>query len=226
MPSVLTSPHAALSWLGDGSLFRGVEVLVAAACTLGVYSILYRENTVFRFFEHFYVGLAMGYMIFVAWAQVLEPKWWTPMVHEMKWTWALALPAGLLFYLIYSKRYVWMSRLIIMTSLGVASGMVFYSLANAVMPQVWAAVDRPIWSKGAVQVSNLISAVTLLTVLVYFFFSFEQKSRAVRGAAVTGRWLMMVAFGAMFGATVMARMSLLIGRLQFLLGDLLKVLPK
>jgi hypothetical protein len=32
-----------------------------------------------------------------------------------------------------------------------------------------------------------------------------------------GRWLMMVAFGAMFGSTVMARMSLLVARLQFLL---------
>jgi hypothetical protein len=34
-----------------------------------------------------------------------------------------------------------------------------------------------------------------------------------------GRWLMMIAFGAMFGSTVMARMSLFIGRLSFLFGD-------
>jgi hypothetical protein len=34
-----------------------------------------------------------------------------------------------------------------------------------------------------------------------------------------GKWFMMVGFGASFGLTVMARISLLIGRIQFLVND-------
>ena len=214
------------AWITQLSHFQGIELWLGAICTLGIYSILYRENVVFRFLEHLFIGLAMGYLIFVTWAQNLEPKWWTPMVKEMKWWWAFALPGGLMYYFIYSKRYVWISRLIIMTSLGVAAGYVFVSFANLVIPQAWAAVERPLWAQGAPQISNLIAGATLLCVLVYFFFSFEQKSKAVRSTATTGRWLMMIAFGAMFGTTVMARMSLLIGRVQFLLGDWLNLLPK
>jgi len=37
--------------------------------------------------------------------------------------------------------------------------------------------------------------------------------------ATLGIWIIMVGFGASFGYTVMARVSLLIGRIQYLLGD-------
>jgi hypothetical protein len=40
-----------------------------------------------------------------------------------------------------------------------------------------------------------------------------------------GVWFLMIAFGASFGYTVMARVSLLIARVQFLLRDWLHVLP-
>jgi hypothetical protein len=38
-----------------------------------------------------------------------------------------------------------------------------------------------------------------------------------------GQYMMMVAFGAAFGATVMSRMTFLIGRLMFLLRDWLGI---
>ncbi len=39
-----------------------------------------------------------------------------------------------------------------------------------------------------------------------------------------GKWFMMVGFGASFGLTVMARISLLIGRIQFLVNDVFVML--
>jgi hypothetical protein len=38
-----------------------------------------------------------------------------------------------------------------------------------------------------------------------------------------GRYTLMVAFGALFGSTIMARMSLLIGRMYFLIHDFVQV---
>jgi len=60
-------------------------------------------------------------------------------------------------------------------------------------------------------------------VLVYFFFSVEHTG-VVGAVARVGIWFLMVAFGASFGFTIMARISLLIGRMQFLLGDWLHLL--
>ena len=53
----------------------------------------------------------------------------------------------------------------------------------------------------------------------YFFFSFEHKHVVVQRTAAAGRWFLMIGFGAIFGATVMGRMTLFIGRLNFILTD-------
>ncbi len=55
--------------------------------------------------------------------------------------------------------------------------------------------------------------------MFYFFFSFEHKHPVVSKTAATGRWFLMIGFGTIFGATVMGRMTLFIGRFNFLLAD-------
>ena len=70
---------------------------------------------------------------------------------------------------------------------------------------------------------NLVLVAGVLSTLVYFFFSKEHKGFIGAGAKL-GIWYLMVAFGAAFGYTVMARISLLIGRMQFLLGDWLHLM--
>ena len=60
--------------------------------------------------------------------------------------------------------------------------------------------------------------------LSYFFFS--ARHRGIHGAAArVGIWFLMIAFGASFGYTVMARVSLLISRVQLLHRDWLRLLP-
>jgi hypothetical protein len=66
-------------------------------------------------------------------------------------------------------------------------------------------------------VRNLVVVFGTIAGLVYFFFSKEHTGltgKVARG----GIWILMVTFGAAFGYTVMARISLLIGRLSFLGG--------
>jgi len=70
---------------------------------------------------------------------------------------------------------------------------------------------------------TLLIVLGVVSVLCYFFFSAEH--RGVLGAASrVGIVFLMVAFGASFGYTVMARESLVIGRIQFLLGEWLGLL--
>ena len=67
--------------------------------------------------------------------------------------------------------------------------------------------------------SNLNAIIILIgvsSVLFYFFFSIEHSGPG-KVVARTGIVFLMIAFGAAFGYTVMARMSLLIGRLTDLI---------
>jgi len=68
----------------------------------------------------------------------------------------------------------------------------------------------------ASSLNSLVLLIGVVSVLFYFFFSIEH-SGPVKVAARTGILFLMIAFGAAFGYTVMARMSLLIGRMTDLI---------
>ena len=206
-----------------------------AICTLTLFSILYKENKVYRLFEHIFLGLGTGYMVATNWNDGIYPKWYVPFMEKGQWWLVFVLFAGLFFYFIYSPRFNWLARLVIGFFLGITSGRAFQEFVNDIWPQV-ATSFKPLLPRAAISdpatgkviakavtmsgaVNNLIFLVILLCVMTYFFFSFEQKHPLVKGSAKWGRWLMMFTFGAIFGSTIMGRLALLIDRVDFLLND-------
>ncbi len=124
-----------------------------------------------------------------------------------------------MFYFIYSQKYVWISRIVFGALLGLIAGAAFKGFAGVNIDRIHASF-KPVTDVGLGEMlNNVLATVILLTVMAYFFFSFEHRSAIRRVPANMGRWFLMFAFGAMFGSTVMARMSLLIGRIDFLLSD-------
>ena len=72
---------------------------------------------------------------------------------------------------------------------------------------------------------NIIMFVVLIAVIAFFFLT-GRTTKVIEKFKLgwltrLGRIVLMIAFGASFGTTVMGRASILIGRLQFLLTDLL-----
>lgn len=194
---------------------------IAAIATLAILSVVYRENPFYRFFEHLFVGVATGYGVFIVWRDALQETWWAP-ISGGGWYWILAPLLALLYYTIYSPKYAWLSRFWISIMFGLGAGAAFRGFANQVFPQVGASFLPLIPGEGLTwteALNNLVFIGTLLAVMVYFFFSFRHENKVVSGTARVGRWLLMIAFGAIFGSTVMARFSLLIDRIHFLLAD-------
>ena len=63
--------------------------------------------------------------------------------------------------------------------------------------------------------SHVVLVLGVICGLVYFFFSVEHKG-VLGHVSRAGIWVLMVTFGAAFGYTVMARISLLTGRMEAL----------
>jgi hypothetical protein len=214
---------------------------VAAVATIGLYSILYRENKFYRLVEHIYLGLSAGVVIALTWTQEMRGIWWVPFYDMGYYWWIIPVPIAMLGYTVFSKNTGWMSRVPIGILLGLWAGQRFKEFANRWLPQVQktmlpvipnspglypgpkAAPVDALYASTAI--NNLLLVLTTLAVLSYFFFSFEQKSRLVKGSSTTGRWLLMVAFGAIFGSTIMNRFILMIDRMYFLLIEWLHVRP-
>ena len=202
-------------------------LLLGAVGTLAIFSLVFRENKLYRLFEHIFLGLATGYGLAITWTQILRPKWWDPMVGGGHWIWILVVPLGLMFYGVYTKRFSWMARMIFGFYFGQAAGTIFQAFSSTYVPQIRAsfkpliahAPQVTIWAA----INNWIFVIILICVLTYFFFAFEQNSRVVKGAATAGRVMLMVAFGAIFGSTIMIREALLIDRVRFLLVDWLQL---
>ena len=205
-----------------------IGVVLGVIGMLCLFSLLYRENRVYRAVEHIFVGLAGGYMIKAVWAEILYPNWFKPMMNDGQWPLMFVLPLGLLYYTMYIPKLAWMSKITLGIVLGLLSGQIFQRMASEHIPQIQKsfkpfivnAGDPSIPANGTAfgtSLNNALFVIILLTVLSYFFFSFEQKNKIIAGSARTGRLAMMFAFGAIFGSTVMARMALLIDRVWFML---------
>jgi len=65
---------------------------------------------------------------------------------------------------------------------------------------------------------SVLILIGVISTLVYFYFS-KEHTGVLGATAQVGIWFIMIAFGAHFGYTVMGRVSLLIGRVQFLIED-------
>ena len=117
---------------------HGLEIVVkllGVLSTLAILSVVYRENPVYRFFEHLFIGVATGFGVFVVWRDALSQGWWQPISHG-SWYWILAPLVAMLFYTVYFPKYAWLSRFLICIMFGLGAGQAFRGFATQVFPQV------------------------------------------------------------------------------------------
>ncbi|TMQ53504.1 MAG: hypothetical protein E6K77_09515 [Candidatus Eisenbacteria bacterium] len=200
-----------------------LQTWIAAFLTLCVFSFLYKDNPFYRFAEHLFVGAAAGYLLAVQWQNVLIPNVWTPLLHDHKLVVLIPLALGLMMLARAWDKGAGIARWSLAFYVGIYSGVAIPGYMQAQIFAQLADAAKP-FAPGWGAVNSALVLVGLLTVLAYFFFSAPHKGVHGAGARV-GIYFLMVAFGASFGYTVMARVSLLIARVQFLLRDWLHVLP-
>ncbi len=199
-------------------------VWIAAILTLAIFSFLYRENPFYRFAEHLYVGIGNGYAITFYWHRVLMPSLIDPVGHNPNvWTkvWLIAIAIiGALYFTRFIPKISWLVRIPIAIALGYYAGASIPRAVDAELIQQLRAtvITRSHFAHWDTAAWAIIIFLGVIATISYFFFSAERKG-VLKPVSYVGIIFIMVGFGASFGYTVMARISLFIGRLQFLLGD-------
>jgi len=213
----------------------GVIIWLSAVSTLAIFSFLYRDNRAFRLAEHVLLGLGVGFTVAASITGILLPKWWTPLREGVLTGRSgdvlfgiLALLLGLMWYGVYHKRTVWLSRIVIGLTVGAGAGIAFKAEIGDKLPQIAASFKSPYVRPAESTVynnslSNIVFLVALFSVLSYFFFSIEHKGGVLQKSSRLGRFFLMVTFGIFFGNTIMTRLAVFIERIWFLLGDWLKI---
>jgi len=208
-------------------------IWLAAFLTLAIYSFLYKDNPVYRFAESLLIGVSVGFLLVVAFDSTILPKALEPLGKSfgdilnggaksiLGFIWVLIPVAlGLLMFARFVRGWAWMSRIALALYIGFGAGAsIPANMQSFILSQIKASL-MPFLSIDTVwgAINAVMVIVGLVSTLFYFFFSKAHTGNFGRVAKL-GTYFLMVFFGATFGYTVMARISLLIGRLTFLMRD-------
>jgi hypothetical protein len=219
-------------------------IWIGAFLTLSVFSFLYKDNPFYRFAEHLFVGASNGWTVGFYWHRVLMPILFRPLGQAFKAAGTEGLSAqlfnpyaaanfilivpfliGLLYFMRFVPKAGWLVRFPIGIFMGYYTGLAIpAAFEGALFPQLKGTiVTRASFADPLSGVWALLVLIGVVGTLVYFFFSKEHKG-IVKIGAKTGIVYIMLGFGASFGFTVMARVSLVIGRFVFLLRDWLHLI--
>lgn len=199
-----------------------IGVWIGALSTIAIYSFLYKENPLFTFAEHLFLGLSVGVSMCNGWNSIMNDAY-TPIVSKGQWQLLFAVLGGILLLTRFVPSISWTSRIAMGFMMGVAAGL---SLNRAIDSEFWRQLKSTM-TMNILDGDGLIYVITVISVLAYFFFGVSKEQKIgglVVKAGVLGQYLMMIAFGASLGSTIMARLSLVISRLQYLFGTWIPIL--
>lgn len=269
---------------------------LAIFLTFAILSFLYKDNPVYKFAEHLFIGISIGYVVTQQIYNTVLPKLVEQIGQGKWWYWFAVLLSGLLLSKAVTRRHAWLARFPIAFVVAFYAGIQINGVLqgdfgpqmvagmrsvvaakvniNTAPPDAIAAVDG--MSPGLIQkivdrreqrpfasidelfaldmtdeervaladgdgvfggnlagtraklatedgtywfgtFSLILMLLGLIASLLYFYFSIEHKG-VVGRVSRFGIWILMLGFGAAFGATVQGRLALAIGRAMDVLG--------
>lgn len=243
--------EAASSW---EAVSQGFWITFAAFLTLAIMSFLYHDNPIYKFAEHLYVGVSAAYWMSLGfWTTLvanLFPKisptlcdWFDVKFTGYQYHFFIPPILGIILLMRLSPKGGWISRWALAFIVGTTAGLnlprflrsdFIEQISSTFVPILvnWQGIGH-FFSNFSLSasgqfiaiVSNSLVLLGVFCGIIYFFFSKEHKG-AFGAASRFGIWVLMVTFGASFGYTVMGRVSLLVGRLTFLVDEWLGLLSR
>lgn len=209
------------------SFFATFGLWMAVYFTLSIFSFLYKDNPFYKLAEQVFVGLSAAYWLVYLFYSIMLPNLFNKLLSDFSGNLILLIPAslGVMMLIRLIPKAQWVSRYPIAILIGTSAGinMVRYAKSD-LLSQISATMINPF---SAPSISGIIGNFLLIvgTICGVYFFYFSKKQDGISAVpSKLGIWFLMISFGASFGYTVMARVSLLIGRLEFLLKDWLHII--
>lgn len=202
-------------------------IWLAAFFTISIFSFLYKDNAFYKFSEQVFVGLSAAYWLVYIIYSIMIPNLFAKLIADFSGNAILLIPAalGVMMLMRLHPKTQWLSRFPIAIMIGTTAGIsMLRYMKSDILEQVTATMINPFAaSDTAGVIGNLLLILGTVTGVYFFYFSKKQEG-IFKVPSKIGIYFLMISFGATFGYTVMARISLLIGRLEFLLRDWLHII--
>lgn len=198
--------------------------LMAFLLTLMVFSYLFGDNVLFRIASYLLVGVTAGYAFVIIIDTVLVPLVFRPLLAGSLGV-LIPLALGVLLILRLSPRLAVLGKVSIAFLAGVGAALaVSGAVLGTLMPQIRGSIAlfKPesgfaSWAQG------LFVLIGIVSVLAYFQFGAQRRTGEqperpayLRRLAKVGEWFLMVALGAIFAGVLLAALSALVERVDFI----------
>ncbi|MCD6579531.1 hypothetical protein J7L48_08635 [bacterium] len=184
--------------------------LIVLFLILSIYSFLYKDNVFFKFTERFVVGISAAYGFIKLFQRGFIDKLYIPLSHGNL---AVIFPAllGLLFFGTLNKKTAFLAKFPLAFLLGIGAGLeIGPRIETDIVKQIYTTIIYSPHSPWFTIFNNIIIIIALFATMYYFLFVLRKNRPIDRIISKTGIFFLMVGFGASFGYTIMARISLLI----------------
>jgi len=199
------------------------QIWIQAFLTIAATSFVFRDNIVFKVAQYTFIGVAAGHYIVMGVKNIINYGW----VHLAggAYIYVVVFILGILLYARFSKEYYWLYRYPIAFMVGNGIGISIRAAIHSDFIKNIAATASPLVATAPMDtINNIIIFVGCIAALSHFIFTYEGIHKGTLGyVPKLGRWMMLMAFGASFGNTVMTRFGMYQGRILFLLRDWLQV---
>ena len=199
------------------------QIWIQAFLTIAATSFVFRDNIVFKVAQYTFIGVAAGHYIVMGVKNIINYGW----VHLAggAYIYVVVFILGIMLYARFSKEYYWLYRYPIAFMVGNGIGISIRAAIHSDFIKNIAATASPLVATAPMDtINNIIIFVGCITALSHFIFTYEGMHKGTLGfVPKVGRWMMLMAFGASFGNTVMTRFGMYQGRILFLLRDWLQV---
>ncbi|TET73351.1 hypothetical protein E3J39_00280 [Candidatus Bathyarchaeota archaeon] len=199
------------------------QIWIQAFLTIAATSFVFRDNIVFKVAQYTFIGVAAGHAIVMGVKNIIDYGW----VHLAggAYIYVVVFILGIMLYARFSKEYYWLYRYPIAFMVGNGIGISIRAAIHSDFIKNIAATASPLVASDAMGTfNNIVIFVGVITALSHFIFTYEGMHKGTLGfIPKIGRWMMLMAFGASFGNTVMTRFGMYQGRILFLLRDWLQV---
>lgn len=196
-----------------------IGIWIAAFFTIAATSYVFKDNLLFKFAEHTFIGTAAGY--YVAWNLTqLNMMGIEPMMTKGMYQYVLPIVLGLTVYFQYHKKYYWVARYGVAFMVGQGMGMAMRAKVRSDFIMQLQATIAPLDN-----IYGILVFVLVLTGLLHFTFTVKRiESEPFTTLIKIGRYGILIALGASFGNTVMTRLGQYQGRMIFLIRDWLMLI--
>jgi hypothetical protein len=210
------------------NLSNDINVWISALLVLAVFSVLYKENVVYRIAESVFIGVSTGYFFCLWYFSIIKPA-----VEDLfagQWHLIFPIVTGILILILRNGK---MSEILkipasFLAAIFVSVTMVIYfrayildMVSASIMPLVVFAEDGTI--RWDMTINAMVSITGTVSVLIFFVARKYPDAKMIRGYAEVGRFYILVAIGTSLGYTLFSRILIFAGRFDFLISQWLGI---